>query len=111
MTGFPANAAAGSGLLWSPERVHTNVEQLPLTDVRDNPDKSVVGKSHVNPSAPQCPGFVISHGDAVAAGQGQEDFDSAFPSATLSTRFSPALRPEPLYAASSRRGGQRGRPY
>lgn len=77
-TGFPANAAAGAGLLRPPDCVHANVEQLPLTDVRDDPDKSVFRKRHVNPPVPQCPGFMIPHSDAVPAGQGQEDFDFAF---------------------------------
>jgi hypothetical protein len=58
--------------------VDANVEQLPLTDVRDNPYESVFRKRHVNPPAPQCPGFVIYRSDAVAAGQGQEDFGFAF---------------------------------
>lgn len=75
VTGLPAKVTAGSGLVRPPDCVHADIEHLPLTEVRDDPHKSVFGKSHVNPPGPQCPGFVISHSDAVAAGQGQEDFD------------------------------------
>jgi hypothetical protein len=77
-TGFPANAAAGAELLRPPDCVHANVEQLPLTDVHDDPVKSACRKRHVGPPVPRCPGFVIPHSDAVATDQGQEDFDFAF---------------------------------
>jgi hypothetical protein len=65
--------------------VHADIEQLPLAAVVDNAYESVFGKSHFNRPALQGPGGVISHSDAVAAGQRKEGITAGPAHRLLST--------------------------
>lgn len=61
----------------SPDRVHADVKQLPLAQGRENPYEPLFRERHVNRPAPEFPGFMVSHTDAVAPGQRQETFNLA----------------------------------